>query len=267
VIRGEDEQTATALLWECGTSGIEVQPHAGGLALLSYFQDRPGLRRDLDQALAHLSEAHVEPAEIRDVDWVARFRESFRPFQVRGFTIAPAWNVPRVVAGRLLIVDPGRAFGTGTHETTRLCLRALEGLAAARPLPRVVDIGTGSGILAVAAALLGSSCVVAVDNDPEASLAARRHAELNGVSLRVVRGDGGRALAPGSFDVVVANLTATLLQDRCRELASLGAPGATLVLSGLLVEDLPGLRQRYEPLGHVAVETEGEWAALLVSLA
>ena len=270
-----EEDVAAALLWEEGTCGIEVRPAGpGDVELLAYFSPAPGLRATLAAALAPLPSARVQPAEVPDVDWAARYREGFRSFSVAGFRVVPPWedlsSTPRSSLGPssphdTLIVDPGRAFGTGTHESTRLCLGFLRELAARAPLGRVLDLGTGSGILAVAAVRLGGRPVTAVDVDPEAVASARRHALLNGVEILVVRGDLTAALRPGRFDLVLANIDASLLVDRSGEIAALGAP--TVVLSGLLTSDLDAVRRTYAALGRLEVRTDGEWAAVLIQRA
>jgi ribosomal protein L11 methyltransferase len=214
-----------------------------------------------------LPRARLEPVEIADVDWVARFREGFTAFPAGSFWIAPVWESSRRAPDghRLLVVDPGRAFGTGTHETTRLCLRSIEALSP--PVAhdaRMVDIGTGTGILAVAAALLGWRRPVAVDLDAESIDSARTHAALNSVSLSLVHGDGGAALKAHAFDLVLANLTAPLLLERCHEIGRLAAPGATIVLAGLLSSDLGSLVPVYRSFGAVATDVEGEWASVVI---
>jgi ribosomal protein L11 methyltransferase len=297
-----DEDEAVAALWDAGTAGIEVKPATGGrLQLLAYFpEEAPAPSRHVLPP-----GALVEATEVPDVDWVARFRHGFHAFRAGRFLIAPAWDVSASPAAAVstptesspgtteplpgagdrslphplpagsqvsadtLIVDPGRAFGTGTHETTRLCLSALEGLAARRALGRTLDLGAGTGLLAVAAVRLGASFVCASDLDPEANLASRHHARLNGVHLAVVRADGGRGFQRGSFDLVLANLMALLLADRAAEIAALLAPGGALVLSGLLVEDVPFVRAAFEQrpatpaCGAPSVIARGEWAALV----
>jgi ribosomal protein L11 methyltransferase len=261
-----DEDQAVAALWEAGTAGIEVKPALGGrLRLLAYFADDSSA----PSSAVLPAGATVEAAEVEDVDWVARFREGFHAFHAGRFLVAPAWSA--AVSTDTLIVDPGRAFGTGTHETTRLCLAALEDLATRRRLGRTLDLGAGTGLLAIAAVRLGASFVCASDLDREANDTSRHHARLNGVRLAVVRADGGRGFRGGSFDLVLANLMALLLVDRAAEIRALLAPGGALVLSGLLLEDVPFVRDAFEACadaerpgcGQPRVIVEGEWAALV----
>jgi ribosomal protein L11 methyltransferase len=257
-----DEDLATALLWEAGTAGIEVAPSRDGRAvLLAYFADEASL----EPLAAGIPAATVESVPVPDVDWVARFRESFRAFRAGQFLIAPPWDEWDGTSdgGERLVIDPGRAFGTGTHESTRLCLRALEVLARQRSLGRVIDVGTGTGILAIAALRLGADAAVATDTDPDALSAARAHAELNRVSLSLVRADGPRPLRPRSADLVLANLTAPLLVTHAAGLSALRAPGAALILSGLLEDDMDTVTAAYEACGRPEVLRDGEWAALV----
>jgi ribosomal protein L11 methyltransferase len=277
------EEWATALLWDAGTLGIEVSPAgASEIELLAYFPDTT----DADALRALLPSSAIEPAEIPQVDWVARFREGFRAFRAGRFHVVPVWELPNhdracrcdpaapeprpgpalrrpATVPDLLVVDPGRAFGTGTHETTRLCLAALEGLAARRPLGRTLDLGAGTGILAVAASRLGASPVVASDLDPEATASSRVHARLNGTRLPIVRADGARGFRPASFDLVLANLMALLLVDRSAEIRSLVASGGALVLSGLLLDDVKLVQDAFAACGTPLQLQDGEWVALV----
>jgi ribosomal protein L11 methyltransferase len=263
-VHGEEEDLAVTLLWEAGTAGIEVL--AGTLpggddraVLLAYFD---GDARPHGLA-ARLADVTIEEIPVPDVDWVARFREGFRPSQAGGFVIAPPWDIPPgSPEATTLVVDPGRAFGTGSHETTRLCLAALEERAARRPLGRVLDVGAGTGLLAIAALRLGAPSATATDLDPEATSASQVHARLNGVCLHVVRADGVAAFRPGTFDLVLANLTAPLLQHLAPDLGALPRPGGALVLSGLLEADGPAVQEAFAALGPPRVSHDGEWVAL-----
>ncbi len=259
IVAAEREDEAAAALWEAGTCGVEVKPRQDGqVELLAYFETPPD-----EAALARtLPQARVETAAVPEVDWVARFREGFRPFRVGRFVVSPRWEALPPSPERL-VVDPGRAFGTGTHETTRLCLEALEDLALRRPLGRLLDLGSGTALLAVAAGRLGACPVFASDLDPEATAASTLHARINETSVHVVRADGGTAFCPGTFDVVLANLMALLLIDRADEIRSLVAPGGALVLSGLLTEDAPRVRDAFAACGAPRERALGEWVALV----
>lgn len=264
-VAADDEDHATALLHAEGTLGIEVRPAGAASLLLAYFEEAPGLEDVLRSALDACPGASLRPVPVPEVDWVARFRESFRALDVGRFRIVPAWEDPPA-GPDVLVVEPGRAFGTGTHESTRLCLAALEALAP-RGLGRLADVGTGSAILAIAALRLGAAVAVGVDDDPEALEVARRHVALNGEAVALVRGDGGRPLRDGAFDTVVANITAPVLAARPAELAALARPGGRLVLAGLLVSDVAEVRAAYAGAGKVAVREDGDWASLLVERA
>jgi ribosomal protein L11 methyltransferase len=260
-VSAADEDGAVAALWEAGTAGVEVRPAPGGrVQLLAYFAGDATV-----PAAALLPPgATVEPVPVADVDWAARFREGFHAFRAGRFTVAPPWDLAAEPSSpNLLVVDPGRAFGTGTHETTRLCLTALEELSRRRPLGRTLDLGAGTGLLAVAADRLGAAPVVASDLDPEATASSRHHAALNGAPLFVVRADGGQAFRPGAFDLVLANLMALLLVERAAEIRALVAPGGAFVLSGLLVEDVPFVREAFDACGAPWLRVDGEWAALV----
>jgi ribosomal protein L11 methyltransferase len=266
-VRSDQEDLATAVLWECGTAGIESRAGMDDeVMLLAYFEERVGLEGDIRAGLGAVNGARLQPVPVPDVDWVARFREGFRSFQAGGFEIVPVWEA-RPARPEVLVVDPGRAFGTGTHQTTRLCLAAISGLSAERPLGRVLDVGTGTGLLALAAARKGAVGVIGVDNDPEAIGSAAEHARLNAVELSLVQGDGARPFAAHSFDLVLANLTTPLLLAQSEALGAVLRPGGILVLSGLLMEDVGQVQAAYRPLGALTTATDGEWASLRVRAA
>lgn len=204
--------------------------------------------------------ADVEPATIPDVDWVARFREEFRGARAGRFRIRPVWRAEPVRPGEVgLLVDPGGAFGTGTHESTRLCLEELDGIA---PGSLVLDVGCGTGLLAIAALRLGWRRALAIDVDPAAVAETRRHAGLNRVAPAVLRGDGVSAVAPGRCELLLANLARDLLLRHRDGLIAVLAPGGTAVLSGLLRQDVPEVEAAFASLGRPRPRFEGEWAAL-----
>jgi ribosomal protein L11 methyltransferase len=260
-----DEDVATALLWEAGTLGIQVDVSGAEAVLLAYFPKGGATAESLLVALDSLPVARIEPVPVPEVDWAARFRETFRSFAAGSFRIVPVWESGAAVEGRRLVVDPGQAFGTGTHESTRLSLAALEALYAAGAPRRVLDIGCGSGILAIAAKLLGATHAVGVEIDPDALPAAQEHARMNAVEVHFVRGDGARGVRPAAFDLVLANIAAPLLIERAGEIVAACRPGGRLVLSGILGDQADAVREAYSPLADTGpASIDGAWAALVL---
>lgn len=270
----ESEERAAAL-WEAGASGVEVREEGvapmpgqraaapGHALLVAWFASREAAEQALDGA-----GAPGELAEIPDQDWGESWKRDLRPFQVGRVFVRPSWiDEPPPPGCAEVVLDPGMAFGTGSHPTTALCLRALSRLLADRPGQRLLDVGTGSGLLAIAAARLGAAApVVATDNDPVAIDVARENAERNGVSLSLhLVPDPPRG---GPFDVVVANILANTLSELAPELAAALAPGGCLLLSGLLAGQEDAVREAFLREGLLADPegdaSEGEWR--LVSL-
>ncbi|MEY4754000.1 MAG: hypothetical protein RJA44_1675, partial [Pseudomonadota bacterium] len=176
------------------------------------------------------------------------------------FWIVPSWHEPPAAATKLMRLDPGLAFGTGTHPTTRMCLRCIARHAdAAQPWPRVLDYGCGSGILAIGAGLHGVPVLDAVDIDPAAVEATTANAEANGVQVRVGLPD----LAAGEYPVVLANILAAPLKLLAPVLTGHLAPGGTLVLAGLLERQVEELQQAYAPMLSLSVaDAEDGWVLL-----
>ncbi|MCW5632247.1 MAG: 50S ribosomal protein L11 methyltransferase [Rubrivivax sp.] len=191
---------------------------------------------------------------VPEEDWVRLTQSQFTPVEVApGFWIVPSWHEPPAGAQVVIRLDPGLAFGTGTHPTTRMCLRwlareAAAGAAGAAPWPRVLDYGCGSGILAIAAAKLGARGVDAVDIDPAAVRATQENARRNGVPVRSALPEA----AEGAYALVIANILATPLKLLAPLLAGHLAPGGRLLLAGILERQADELRAAYAP--HVAIE-------------
>jgi ribosomal protein L11 methyltransferase len=178
--------------------------------------------------------------------------------------IKPSWREYVAEPGEVLIeLDPGQAFGTGLHPSTQVCLLALESLV--HPGAEVLDLGTGSGILAIAAARLGAKRVLAVDSDPIAIKVARANVVANGVGGTVEVMRGSLAEASGSYDVVVVNILLGAILTMLREgLATRARPGGSIVLAGILAEQEPQILQTARPTG-LAVEerwVSGDWIGL-----
>jgi len=190
----------------------------------------------------------------------------FTPVEVTPeFWIVPTWHEPPAQARVVIRLDPGLAFGTGTHPTTRMCLRWIaarksgSGAAAGNPLGRVLDYGCGSGILAIGAAKFGAQDIDAVDIDDDAVRATVANAQANGVNLRAGRPEA----ISGDYHTVLANILATPLKVLAPLLWSRVAPGGSLVLAGILARQAQELTEAYAPYCHLTVaDTEDGWVLM-----
>ncbi len=259
------DEVAT-ILWELQSLGSSELAAAPGEASWAVFFDDSVAAAEVEMALRGRLLAPLGLHEVDRRDWVEEFRKHYRALSVGSFRILPIWDEEEPRHARTLVMDPGRAFGTGTHESTRLCILALEGLAAApRGLGRVADIGTGTGILGIAALRLGAAFTVGAEIDPEALRVAARHAGLNGAALPFVRADCARAFRPASFDTVVANIAAPLLTARAAELEAIVKPEGRLLLCGLLTEEADRVAAVYQSSRVEGRLSEGEWSCLILS--
>jgi ribosomal protein L11 methyltransferase len=204
---------------------------------------------------------------VQDQDWESAWKEFFKPLRIgRRLIVRPSWEEysPRP-EDQVIELDPGMAFGTGAHPTTQLCLETLEDVV--KPGERVLDFGTGSGILAVAAALLGAAEVMGLDTDPVAADAADRNVTINHVRDRVrIQGGDLDVLRPGdTFDGVVANILAGVILDYADRLAERCRPGGWLVASGIIDHRAGAVAAGLRAAGFTGIEARhrGEWVALL----
>ena len=203
----------------------------------------------------------VAIAAVEDHDWVRLTQAQFGPSRIAdGFWIVPTWSEVPSEARQVIRLDPGRAFGTGTHPTTRMCLRwIVEHGDAGVAWPRALDYGCGSGVLAIAASRFGAREVDAVDVDPAAVETTRANAIANGVVVRA----GAPDIAAGRYALVVANILAAPLELLAPALAALVADGGDLVLSGILDRQADALRSAYAPwIALDAVAHDEGWALL-----
>lgn len=215
---------------------------------------------------------------LADADWRDSYKAHFHAWKFGRLHWVPVWERPAFVlppGEAVLWLDPGLAFGTGNHETTRLCVERLATLAektAEVGRRRVVDAGCGSGILALSAALLGYQAITGFDNDPEAVRISEENAALNGLEGRVAFfvGDlvSGLAGREASVDVLLANIQADVLMRFARELVGAVAPGGTLVLSGILAGENAAVRAAFEaqaPGWAIETRVMGEWSDVMLS--
>lgn len=258
----------------------------GPLRVAAYLPVEEGLeesRRCLEEALWYLGRIQpLPPAQFRtiqDTDWSEAWKQHYRPITIgRRMVIVPAW-LPSPDPGRVAIrIDPGMAFGTGTHPTTQLCLQLIEETATLQLYPNdinVIDLGCGSGILAIAALRLGVRSALGVDIDPLAIDAARQNAALNGVEEQLKLELGSLAeILVGKFslrqaDLVLANILTPVLVRLLNEgLGDLVLPGGRLVLSGILAEQAGEVQAALDRNGLALVDTRqmDDWIALAASL-
>ena len=215
-----------------------------------------------DQAGA-LGALTLSTGSIREEDWAENWKQYFKPFRVsEHLVVKPTWETWDKQPGDLIIeIDPGMAFGTGTHETTALCIELIERYYRGGKL---LDVGTGSGILAIAAALLGATDVVAVDIDPDAVRVAKENVEKNGLSDRIAvrEGDLLQGLSE-RFDFAAANILAPVIQMLAAPLTRHLNPGGLFVCSGITEEAAPDVEKALLDAGYEILEskTRGDWHA------
>lgn len=267
--REAEDAVAELLLRETGQSAVATHSRITGLSTVAVFLTnvpsfpstrRAALRRGLEAIAA--CDLDTQPGRIvfrrvAPADWRESWKRHFKPLAIgHRLLIRPSWSRRRPRRDQAeIILDPGLSFGTGQHPTTEFCLRELVRLAPRRTPGSLLDVGTGSGILAIAAAKLGYVPVRAFDFDPEAVEVARRNATDNRVAdrLRVRRDDVARLPASPrrgqTYDVVCANLTADLLQRHADRLLAQVVPGGHLVLAGILAEEFDAVSATFHRAG------------------
>ncbi|NLC76762.1 MAG: 50S ribosomal protein L11 methyltransferase [Clostridia bacterium] len=210
--------------------------------------------------------AKVSYAEIAEADWSSAWKEYYKPQQIgEKIVISPSWEDYRPQGGEIVVwLDPGMAFGTGSHPTTAMVIQALEKYL--KPGSQVIDVGTGSGILAIVAAKLGAASVLALDIDTLAVEIAQQNVELNRVSDRVtVRYNDLLTGVEGQYQMIIANLTADPVLALARDAYDRLSPAGVLLASGIIRHRLPEVEAKLLNLGYHLVETEmeGEWVSLV----
>jgi ribosomal protein L11 methyltransferase len=247
---GEPGQAAAPIGWNRSTLRALFDDASAAEAAAACLLAQPGLDGIVLRALQPVPEQ----------DWVRLTQSQFDPVPItERFWIVPSWHAPPAAATTWIRLDPGLAFGTGTHPTTRMCLRWIAGSGAVMGA-QVLDYGCGSGILAIAAARHGAREVTAVDIDPAAIGACADNARANSVALRI----GTPEQAIGEYDVVLANILAAPLKVLAPLLSRRVAPGGHLVLAGLLDRQADELAQAYAPwLSIVPSDREDGWTMMV----
>ena len=261
----------------CESCGISI-------TIQAYFPDSIGIQ-DVTDLLEKRTRAMKGTAQspdararilrcrkIKQEEWATRWKNGFPPEKVSGcFWVVPPWQSPSLPDNAVpMVLEPGRAFGTGKHPTTRHCLGFMEEIAQGRGgFPRsFLDVGCGSGILSIAARRLGAERVVGLDIDPDALATARRNLELNRLSGQVLLANGTPACCRMEFDLIAANLDAkTLLRNR-EPLHTCLARGGRAILSGMLAEEEPRVTSAFRQVGFLPISAKADheegWASVLL---
>jgi ribosomal protein L11 methyltransferase len=260
----DDVDEASAALFALGASGVEERDR-------TTLEKSPG---DAVLLVAHFAsddEARIAggtlawPSRIEHVigdEWKHRWREFFKPSRLgERIVVRPPWEEVETRPGDVVVtIDPGQAFGTGTHETTRLVLAELDRIVTGGE--RVLDIGCGSGILSIAAVLLGAAQADGVDVERESIDATHENAKRNGVERRVKASLTPLARVKGTFSLVLANVESRVLVPFAKEITARVAPGGTLILSGLLADEEATMLAAYAGFENASITREHDWIAI-----
>jgi len=263
-----------ALLGTGASSYYDVESDSSRVSVYLATAPPPGpkLRRTLKAGWQHLRDSGIDPGlgtikieRVRHEDWAESWKRHFKPIEIgRSLLIQPSWSRQRPKPHQqVVILDPGLSFGTGQHPTTSFCLKEVARHVNKEAPRSFLDIGTGSGILAIAAAKLDYAPVQAFDFDPEAVRIARENTKINGVKIRLARGDVTRLprRPARTYDLVCANLISTLLVAERKRIIGLLNKDGTLVLAGILKGEFPAVAAAFAALGWGLVKTESlrEW--------
>lgn len=268
-----DEAAVDEVTWrleELGATAIETRDARtlasgprGGATLLAGFADTADRDRALEAVRRLDRVAEVTAIEVGDDGWSSAWRKFHEPVVLERIEVIAPWMERSGGARAAIVIDPGRAFGTGGHATTRMVLEMLERRAAERGLPgQVLDVGTGSGVLAIAALALGAERAVAIDSDPDAVSAARENAERNrlGAAIEICRA------APDAieerFPLVLANLDLGAFTTAAARIADLVAADGEVLVSGLLTDEVAGCLELWPGFEPLERKERNGWAAL-----
>ena len=268
-------EALSAFLFDLGCEGIVSQdsPHHAFKAYFSFQKDLEDIQNKINGFVQKLEDIFPEVqspklifSKIENQDWNRQWRRFFRPDRVtKRLTVFPAWeSVPKDIEGHVIRIEPGLAFGTGQHPTSRMCLEAMERV----PLPgswTMLDVGTGSGILAMYGAKLGASRVVALDVDPEAIRSAERNIRLNNLSGAIELSSMPLEKLKDRFSLLTANLTLGVILELFPHFSRLLDPGGWLILSGLLTDQARDVQDYFPEYGfsEYGALHQTEWACVV----
>jgi len=267
-----EAERVEALLWDAGATGLEIRdreappmpgvrgPSPGEAIVVAWFDQREPAEAALADVRAWVPDARAAFEDAPETDWSTAWRSRIRSTRVGRLWIGPPWETPPEGTVALRI-EPKMAFGTGDHPTTALCLAAVDAFCAAHPGGSVLDVGTGTGVLALMARKLGAGRVVAVDNDPMSVTLARENGALNGID-GVELSDATLDAIDGRFDLVVANILANTLVELAPALV--GHTRGRLVLAGVLIHQEGEVREAFERAGATfdGGSRTGDWIRL-----
>jgi len=278
-VNADEADEAGARLFELGAQGVEERDAStlargaggpGSVTLIASFETLD----DVEGAVAELPPAwSPRIQEVVGDGWRDEWKKHFEPFRIcEGVVVRPPWREHTAAPGeRVIVLEPGRAFGTGLHETTSLVAEVLGGLTTLAGAT-VLDVGCGSGILAIVALALGAQRARAIDVDPDATAVTRENAARNAMSARLDADETAVQDLDATYPIVLANIEANPLVGMAPALAARVAPGGLLVLSGILAEDIapaqvPSVRTAYAGLSLLETRRKGEWVALVMQAA
>jgi ribosomal protein L11 methyltransferase len=264
VVPGANRDAVMSALFGAGAQGIQ---ELNG-AFITHVPGPDAANDLLCAALAASPDAQVETTPLPDVDWTEQWKQGIRVQSLGSLSVAPPWLAAGLEPATTIVIDPGMAFGTGEHATTRGVVRLMQ--KGIRPGARVADLGAGSAVLAIAAAKLGAAQVAAIEVDPDAIGNAEENVERNDVSdrVRVIEGDAATLLAlVAPVDIILANIISSVLIDLLPSLSLALADDGLAILSGMLFTERADMVRAFEDAGWRLVDEDHEdawWSATIV---